>query len=277
MTTTRCDCEQVAPDHAPRTPAGSPSDRLLNATSDGRPIPRYRLRYTGSTAVSAAFHSSRALQRRVLRLGTVWLGCVCLLAGTRQQGHDSTLGGVRLAAATRGEDVQQLFERGRTWNKFFDATRAQRAAWVKTTAGATLPPDLVARFRRVSAGLRLLIVAEDWCPDSVNVVPYIAGLASAVAVPLRIIGRQIGEPLMDRHRTSDGRIATPTIVLLRGSDEVAAWVERPAIVQQWFRSMARDPESARRFGERQAWYDNDHGRTVLTEVIALAEQTLAGR
>jgi hypothetical protein len=146
-----------------------------------------------------------------------------------------------------------------------------------TTAVAVPPADLVAQFRRVSAGLRLLIVAEDWCPDSVNVVPYVAGLASAVAVPLRILGRQLGDPLMDKHRTSDGRIATPTIVLLRGGDDVGAWVERPAIVQQWFLSMARDPESARRFGDRQSWYDNDHGRTVLAEVIALAERTAVGR
>jgi hypothetical protein len=237
----------------------------------------YRLRYTGVAAVSDVFSSSRASHRRVLRFGIVWLGCLCLLAAATHQDDESAPGGVRLAAATREEDVEQLFERGRTWNQFFDAARAQREAWVKTTAGATLPPDLVARFRRVSAGLRLLIVAEDWCPDSVNVVPYIAGLASAVAVPLRIIGRQLGDALMDRHRTSDGRIATPTIVLLRGSDEVGAWVERPAIVQQWFLAMARDPESARQFGARQAWYDNDHGHTVLTEVIALAERTAAGR
>jgi hypothetical protein len=227
--------------------------------------------------VSDVFRPSRASHFRVLRVGTVWLGCVFLLAAPKHERSGDGLGGVRLAAASRVEDVEHLFERGQTWNQFLTGARAQREAWLKTTAVAIPPADLVAQFRRVSAGLRLLIVAEDWCPDSVNVVPYIAGLASAVAVPLRIIGRQLGDPLMDKHRTSDGRIATPTIVLLRGGDDVGAWVERPAVVQQWFLSMARDPESARRFGDRQSWYDNDHGRTVLAEVIALAERTAAGR
>ena len=80
---------------------------------------------------------------------------------------------------------------------------------------------------------------------------------------------------MNRHRTPDGRPATPTVVLLRDGDEVGAWVERPGIVQQWFLSMATNPESARRFGDRQSWYDSDRGHTVLAEVIALAERTAA--
>ena len=53
----------------------------------------------------------------------------------------------------------------------------------------SVPSDVVERFRRVSGGLRILVVAEDWCPDSVNAVPYIAGLASSASVPLRIVDR----------------------------------------------------------------------------------------
>ena len=109
-----------------------------------------------------------------------------------------------------------------------------------------------------------------WSSDS-----GVAGLAFSASVPLRIVDRKIGAPLMDRHRTPDGRIATPTVVLLRAGDEVGAWVERPGVVQQWFLSMATDPESVRRFGERQAWYESDGGRTVLAEVTALAERTAA--
>jgi hypothetical protein len=94
-----------------------------------------------------------------------------------------------------------------------------------------------------------------------------------VSVPLRIVDRALGEPLMNRHRTPDGRPATPTIVLLRDGAEVGAWVERPDIVQRWFLSMATNAESARRFGDRQSWYDADRGQTVLAELTALAERT----
>jgi hypothetical protein len=109
------------------------------------------------------------------------------------------------------------------------------------------------------------------------VLPYVAALASSVSVPLRIVDRKLGEPLMTRHRTPDGRPATPTIVLLRHGDDVGAWVERPAVVQQWFLSMATSPENARRFGDRQSWYESDRGQTVLAEIIALAERATASR
>jgi hypothetical protein len=188
------------------------------------------------------------------------------------------LGGVGAARSPDG-DAARLFEHGLTWDQFLSGAKAQREAWLKTTATATShpSPELIERFKRAAAQLRILIVAEDWCPDSVNVVPYIAVLAAAAAVPLRIISRAAGQPLMDTHRTPDGRPATPTVVLLRGGDDIGAWVERPAVVQQWFLSIATDPESARRFGERQSWYDADRGRTALAEVIAIAERTAAGR
>jgi hypothetical protein len=202
--------------------------------------------------------------------------CALLLAAPNHHRCGGRFGCAQ-AEATQTDGAAGLFDRGLTWDQFLAGAKAQREAWLKTTATAHLPPDMVERFRRVSAGLRILVVAEDWCPDSVNVVPYIAGLASSVSVPLRIVDRKIGEPVMDKHRTPDGRTATPTVVLLRDGDEVGAWIERPAVVQQWFLSMATDAESARRFGGRQSWYESDHGHTVLAEVIALTEGTRAGR
>lgn len=171
-------------------------------------------------------------------------------------------------------DLASLFARGRSWSQFLDGVRAQREPWIKASAAATLSPDDARRFRRASGGLRLLVVAEDWCPDSLNALPHVAQLASAASVPLAIVDRSVGASLMDRHRTTDGRIATPTIVLVRDGREVDAWVERPAIVQRWFLSMATSPESARLFGDRQAWFERDQGRTVVRELIELAEQSV---
>jgi len=185
------------------------------------------------------------------------------------------LGSYRPAVAQGVDDADApaLFARGVTWTQFLESAKAQRERWLQVTTNAAVPTSAVERFRRVSAGLRILAVAEDWCPDSVNTLPYVARLASSLPVPLRIVDRTTGEPLMRRHRTPDGRMATPTIVLLRGVDEVAAWVERPAVVQQWFLSMATSPENASRFGNRQSWYDADRGQSLLAELTALAEQS----
>jgi hypothetical protein len=98
-------------------------------------------------------------------------------------------------------------------------------------------------------------------------------LAQSAGIPLRILDRTAGEPLMRAHPTSDGRTVTPTIVLLRNGRDAGAWVERPAELQQMFLSMSASPENAQRFAQRHLWYESDGGRTVLQEVLALIEQT----
>jgi hypothetical protein len=136
-----------------------------------------------------------------------------------------------------------------------------------------MPPDAVNRLKRVREGLRVLIVAEDSCPDSVHTVPYIANVAAAAGVDVRIVDLAAGESLTSAHRTRDGRPVTPIVVLLRNDRDVGAWVERPAALQQLFFAMASTPESAHQFAERATWYDKDRGRTTIAEFVALAVRT----
>lgn len=178
---------------------------------------------------------------------------------------------------TSGHAVQttRLFDRGRTFSQFLAQTTAQHERWLKNAAASDIAPADVERLKRVRSGLRLLIVAEDWCLDSVYTVPYIANLAAAAGVELRIVDRTAGNALMAQHRTRDGRNVTPTVVLLRDDRDVGAWVERPMVLQALFFSMATNPESARQFAERASWYEHDRGRATIAEVIALAERTAA--
>lgn len=169
--------------------------------------------------------------------------------------------------------LDRFVESGKTWEQFLAGVSAQREVWLKTESALTVPLDFVERAKKVSRGLQLLVVAEDWCPDSAYSVPYVARLAQAAGVPLRVIDRAAGEPLMLAHRTSDGRTATPTIVVLRNGRDAGAWVERPAELQQLFLSMSTSPENAQRFSQRHLWYESDGGLTVLKEVLALIEQT----
>jgi hypothetical protein len=179
------------------------------------------------------------------------------------------------AGAPANDNVAALFQRGETFEQFLSGVAAQRELWLKNASEATAPADAVDRLRRVGSGLQFLVVAEDWCPDSVNVVPYIAKLAAASRLPLRIVDRAVGAAIMKSHHAPDGRGVTPTVVLLRHGHDVGAWVERPAPLQRLFASMATDPDAAKRFANRQAWYDSDRGSTIVAEVVALAELTAA--
>ncbi len=145
--------------------------------------------------------------------------------------------GAARAEAVQADEVERLFDRGLTWDQFLTGATAQRDAWRKTTADATLSPDMVERFKRASAGLRVLIVAEDWCPDSVNVVPYIAALASSVSAPRGAFARPMTSTRLHvernitssrsgcavrRARTS-GRISEPIAKRSRTSTGAVLW------------------------------------------------------
>jgi len=181
-----------------------------------------------------------------------------------------------IQGATGSPAAVNLFQQGQRFGEFVSSVKVQRDLWRKNVADATVPPDLLARFTRVAPGLRLLVVAEDWCPDSVYAVPYIARLADTAGVELRVVDRKDGRPIMQRHTTPDGRQVTPTVVLLRRGQDVGAWIERPVPLQRLFQSLA-DPASARQFAERERWYAADRGRTTLTELVELAERTTDGR
>jgi hypothetical protein len=160
--------------------------------------------------------------------------------------------------------------------QFLAHVTVQQELWRRNVTESTVTPELVERLTRVGKDLRILVVAEDWCPDSVNTLPYIAALASRAQVALRIVDRSEGASIMARHPAFDGRQVTPTVVLIREGIDVGAWVERPIPLQKLFQSLA-NPESTRQFAQRQAWYDADRGRTTLSEFVALAERTATGR
>lgn len=168
-----------------------------------------------------------------------------------------------------------LLDQGLPWTEYLASTQQQRETWVRN-AGRSVPDDLVARLKTAGTGLRLLVVAEDWCSDSVNSIPYLGTLATKAGVDLRVINAQVGKTLMESHRTPDGRAATPTVLLIRGGKEVAAWVERPAALQTWFIGMTGKIETAERQQRKLNWYDWSRGDDALKEIVALAEQTAKG-
>ena len=124
----------------------------------------------------------------------------------------------------------------------------------------------------------MLVVAEDWCGDSANTIPYLARLTEEVpGFELRIVDSKAGRGVMEARRTADGRAATPTVVMLdAGGHEVGCLVERPAALKAWV------DEHRGRLGDREfqegrvAWYRNDRGRSTVAEVLAVLEAAAQG-
>ena len=193
-----------------------------------------------------------------------WLA-VCLMAGPSCR------------SAARSPTVESLYERASPWPPFLSAVTANRDLWQRVGEHAAIPAALIDRFAHAGHDLRLLIVAEDWCTDSANTIPYVVRLASLADVDVRILDRTLGASLMSRHPSADGRGVTPLVVFIRGHEDAGAWVERPRALQAAFKNMVDDSESRHTVQARQAWYDADRGRSALEEIVQIAERTAVSR
>jgi hypothetical protein len=139
-----------------------------------------------------------------------------------------------------------------------------RLARIPAWAVAAVPAD---------AGLRLLVLAEDWCGDASNTVPVLARLADlAPGVELRILKRDEHPDLMDRYLTNGSRSIPIVIALDRDFRELGHWGPRPGELQGWvLAERARGTPKEEIYPAVRKWYARDHGETTLREVLRAAK------
>ncbi len=176
------------------------------------------------------------------------------------------------------DSLVNLFDGGKTWAEFFEGAKARRETWRENYQQGEPAEEQVARARAVGGSWRVLVVAEDWCGDSANTVPYLARLVEQVpGMELRIVNSTIGKWVMTRHPTPDGRAATPTIVLLGPEgEERGCFIERPAPLRAWVAehkpTLSDDEFQAGKMG----WYRSDRGKATVTEIVEMLEAAAAG-
>lgn len=172
-------------------------------------------------------------------------------------------------------DYRAVYTQGTTFADFLENARAHRDEWRANYNDASVSPALVTRMRALPVKRHLLVVAEDWCLDSLNTVPYIARLVDGgpERLDMRVVNREIGKTVMEAHRTPDGRTATPTIAIL-GDDWglIAAWTERPSSIQTWFLEKQKTTMQKPLHYELLAWYAKDAGKTTVLEIADLLER-----
>lgn len=179
---------------------------------------------------------------------------------------------------TADPKLEALYEQGQTYTQFRDTAKKRRVAWRENYTNARVPEALLARVAAVPGAWRLLVVAEDWCGDSANTIPYVAKLVDRASnLEMRIIRSKAGRKIMETHRTPDGRAATPTVLLLDAAfDEVGCWIERPFELQEWFLASRPTLEEDTLLEQKYAWYDEDQGQQTLEEIVRIIEAAAVG-
>lgn len=173
-----------------------------------------------------------------------------------------------------------LFKSGVTYERF--ALRsARRAELAEVGRAIRVLPEMQRRLSALDYRPRLLVVGDDDCEDTMYTLPAAAAVVRLSGGQVRVVSRNAGRTILEAVRASDGRQATPTMVLLDdASRPLGCWIERP-------RELAAIPGLSQRassteagltlFDMKRNWYRADSGRSTIEELVQLFEAAGAGR
>ncbi|MEJ7759326.1 MAG: thioredoxin family protein [Gemmatimonadaceae bacterium] len=169
--------------------------------------------------------------------------------------------------------IRQSFEAGETFagllRRMKDGDNLLEALYKK----ASLSSESSHRASLLRGQWNLLVLHEDWCGDSVNVLPHLARLKEASSgIDLRIIGRDANPDIMNAHLTNGSRSIPVVIVLDSDFVERGWWGPRPGSLQVWATSEGLALPKAERYRQMRTWYARDRGATIVEEILAIIEQ-----
>lgn len=179
---------------------------------------------------------------------------------------------------SRDSTLRAIFDNGRPYAQFLAATKARREGWMRNTDSAQVDVSLVARARAVGGSWKLLVVAVDACNDSMNSLPFVARLVDSIpGIELRVVLPDAGKSVQESHRSLDGRLATPTFVLLDATDrDVGCIVELPRELRQQTHALRTAGLSDSAYVSKRLFYEKNQGRGITAEFVEMLEAAKTG-
>lgn len=183
-----------------------------------------------------------------------------------------------VAVQARQPDYSAHWQKAVPFHVFLENVKARQDQWKPRFANAAIDAAALTEARALPAKRRILAVADDRCSDSAWAIPYIAKLAAAVPdkLELRVISSREGRGLQRGHLTPDGRLATPTVLVLDENDRfIGAWVEHPSALQAWYIENKPRLASDDLYAEVAKWYTDDAGRSTIRELLVILGRVAA--
>ena len=169
--------------------------------------------------------------------------------------------------------LARRFGGGSTFEELLARSKDNSALWDALYKRAALDNEAIARVNALTHRFHLLVLNEDWCGDSVNILPYVARLAEASDhLEMRILGRDANRDLMDAHLTGNARSIPIVIVYDWDFRELGWWGPRPGPLQRWVVTEGLALPKPDRYPLIRGWYARDKGRTIVSELLSIIER-----
>jgi hypothetical protein len=168
--------------------------------------------------------------------------------------------------------LPERFASGSTFEQLLARRKDNGDLWSAIYRRAAIDEDAMRRARALQHRFHFLVLNEDWCGDSVNVLPYVARLTEASdKLEMRILGRDANRDLMDAHLTGASRSIPIVIVYDSVFRELGWWGPRPGPLQRWVMNEGLALPKPDRYPLVRAWYARDKGRTIVSELLSIVE------
>jgi len=162
---------------------------------------------------------------------------------------------------------------GETFAEFLAHPIKNHDLWLAIYKHVTIPIEISARVQALGGHWHLLVLNEDWCGDSVNIVPIIAKLTESVScMDMRILARDENLDIMDTHLTGTSRSIPIVILLNQKYQECGWWGPRPRELQKWVIEKGLKLPKEERYKEVRTFYARDHGLTTMREIVEMLEE-----
>lgn len=169
--------------------------------------------------------------------------------------------------------LRERFFAGSTFSELLTRPKDNAALWDALFKKAAITPDIAARLCEVRGQFHLMALNEDWCGDSVNILPYVSRLAdSHPGIELRILGRDDNPDLMSAHLTGTSKSIPVVIVFDEEFNEIGWWGPRPNDLQAWVVDEGLALPKPDRYRLIRAWYARDRGAAIASEILSIIER-----
>ncbi len=162
---------------------------------------------------------------------------------------------------------------GETFGEFMARPIKNHDLWVAIAHRVEIPLEISARVEALGGHWHFLVLSEDWCGDSVNIVPIVAKLADSVSnMDMRILARDENLDIMDTHLTGKSRSIPVLILLNQKFQDCGSWGPRPRPLQRWVVEKGMLLPKDERYKEIRTFYARDRGLTTMREIVEMLEK-----
>ena len=122
-----------------------------------------------------------------------------------------------------------------------------------------------------------MVLSENWCGDSAQILPQIAKIAElSEHIDLRILARDSHSDIMDEYLTKGKRSIPKLVAFTENGKELFQWGPRPAEAVEIFAEglAAGEPKSAI-LAKLHGWYARNRGKAIEEEFIKALQKLAA--